>query len=153
MAYLTQTDLESAMTPARVLAAFDDDNTGVVDPTALAAVLLRASNLVDGAIARSYKGTFPMASPPPALVKEAATLYAMALSIERIPEYGARYGEKHTLLMREAAEKLCERIATGMAKMVDAPPPTASTVVSGGVVTTYSPQITVSNGATSTGDY
>ena len=153
MAYLTQTDLENRLGAPRVLALYDDDNSGTVNATALAAVLATASDLVDGTIARSYTGTFPMASPQPALVKEAATLYAMALSFERKPEFSLRLDESYLDKIRKGADTLCERIATGLAKMVDAPPPTASAVLTGGVVSTFTPQMTVINGASNTGDF
>lgn len=153
MAYLDQTDLENAMTAPRVLALYDDDDSGTVNADALASVLQRASDLVDGHIARSYTGTFPMPSPQPVLCKEAALLYAQALTIERGGEYGARYGEKHTLDMRKEAEKMCEKIATGLLKLVDAPPPAATSVLTGGLVTTYTPQLNVVDGVSNTGDF
>lgn len=153
MAYLTQTDLENRLSRAKVLAIYDDDNDGVVNQAALDAVLQTASDLVDGTIARSYTGTFPMASPPPVLAKEAAVLYAMALSIERAPEFLAQYGDKYLFAMRDQADKLCERIATAMTKMVDAPPPVASSVISGGIVQSSTTMFTVVNGSSSTGDF
>lgn len=153
MAYLTQTDLENRLGAQRVLTLYDDDNSGSVNTTALAAVLATASDLTDGTIARSYTGTFPMASLPPALAKEAATLYAMALSFERKPEFAMRLDESYLDKIRKAADTLCERIATGLTKLVDAPPPTASTPILGGIVTTFTPQVMVVNGVPNTGDY
>ena len=92
MAYLTQTDLENHFGAQRVLTLYDDDNSGTVNATALAAILATASDLTDGTIARSYTGTFPMASPQPVLCKEAATLYAMVLSLSK-PEFAMRLDE------------------------------------------------------------
>ena len=153
MAYLTQTDLENRLSRAKVLAIYDDENDGTVNQAALDAVLQTASDLVDATIARSYTGTFPMATPPPVLAKEAAILYAQALSIERAPEFLAQYGDKHLFAMRGEADKLCERIATGLAKMIDAPPPVASSVITGGVVQTSATMFTVVDGSSSTGDF
>ena len=153
MAYLAQVDLEHRMTAQRVLALYDDENTGTVNAAALAAVLQEASNLVDGHIARSYTGTFPMPSPPPVLCKSAATLYAIAMSVERDHAYVAKYGEKHTLDMRKEAEKMCEKIAAGLLKLVDAPPPTAGTTLTGGLVISSGPQLTAVDGVSNTGDY
>lgn len=153
MAYLTQTDLENRLGAQRVLTLYDDDNSGTVNATALAAILATASDLTDGTIARSYTGTFPMASPQPVLCKEAATLYAMVLSFERKPEFAMRLDESYLDKLRKAADTLCERIATGLAKLVDAPPPTASTPILGGIVTTFTPQVLVVNGVPNTGDY
>lgn len=153
MAHLTQADLENRLGAPRVLAVYDDTNSGVVNAVALAAVLQTASDLVDGTIARSYTGTFPMASPPPTLAKEAATLYAMALTLERRPELGLRLEDNYLDKLRKAADTLCERIATGLSKLVDAPPPTATIALTGGVVTTTSPMLTVVDGVSNTGDF
>lgn len=153
MAYLTEADLVAAMSRSRVLACYDDDNLGEINAAALAAVLTRASHLVDGIIARSYSGTFPLAAPPPVLAKEAALLFAQAMSIERCPEYGARFGEANTIKMREHATKLCEHIAIGLVKLVDAPPPTATVALTGGLVVTTSPMLTVVDGVNNTGDF
>ena len=154
MAYLVEADLVAAMTRARVLACYDDSNDGIIDASALAAVLQRASDMVDGTVARSYSGPFPLATPN-AQVKEAALLYAQAMSIERCPEYGARFGEANTLKMREYADKLCERIASGLVKLVDAPPPTAGVSLRGGIVFTDGPRLisTNSDGTSNTGDF
>lgn len=153
MAYLTQTDLENRLGVPRVLALYDDDNTGTINQAAMDAVVQTASDLVDGTIARSYTGTFPMASPPPALAKEAAVLYAMALSFERKPEFALRLEDSYLTRLRTQADKLCERIATGLAKLVDAPPPVASSVVTGGVVQTSTTMFTVVDGSSSFGDF
>ena len=152
MAYLVEADLVAAMTRARVLACYDDSNDGIIDASALAAVLQRASDMVDGTVARSYTGTFPL-SPVPTLAKEAALLYAQAMSIERCPEYGARFGEANTLKMREHAAKLCEDIAVRIKVMVDAPPPTPTVALTGGIVTSGGPMFTVVDGVSNTGDY
>jgi len=153
MAYLTQTDLENRLSRAKVLAIYDDENDGTVNQAALDAVLQTASDLVDATIARSFNGTLPVTGATPVMMKEAAVLYAMALSIERAPEFLAQYGDKYLFAMRDKAEKICEELATNLKKMVDAPPPTPGLNVSGGYTLSSVQQLTVIDGLPNTGDF
>jgi phage gp36-like protein len=154
MAYLTQADLEARMGVPKVLALYDDTNSGSVNTTALGVILQTASDLVDGTIARSYTGTFPMASPQPVLVKEAAMLYAQALSIERKPELISRDDDSFPMKLRKQADTLCERIASGLSRLVDAPPPTAGVNLTGGLVFIDGPRLISTNpdGTSNMGD-
>ena len=155
MAYITQTDLELRLSAPKVLAIYDDDGTGI-NTAAVQAVCTAASQLVDGTIARSYKGTMPMPSAPPVLCKEAALLYGMALSIERHPESAARYGDEYLTRMRREADRLCERIASGLVVLTDAQPAlTPGPNLTGGLVFADGPRLIGTNpdGTSNTGDF
>ncbi len=128
MAYCTQTDLENRLGAARVLAIFDDDNTGNVNTTALNAILQTASDMADAIVARSYSGTYPIADPP-AMLKEASLMFALAMAIERRPEYAAQYGDSYLFGMRKQAEELCKKVSVGLVQIIDKPQPTKNKVL------------------------
>lgn len=121
MAYIDQTDLEAALSPATVLALFNDQNEGVVYTPALLAVLTRASTEVDSYLARDFKGPFPVPQTPvPAVIKNCTVEFAIAFSFERHPEYVHTYGEQFrgTTRYKRACE-MAERLATGLQETPD----------------------------------
>lgn len=121
MPYITQADLEGALSPATVLALFNDQDQGVVYAPALLLVLTRASAEVDSYLARNFKGPFPVPQTPvPAVIKNCAIEFAIAYSFERHPEYVHTYGEQYrgTTRYKRACE-MAERLATGLQETPD----------------------------------
>lgn len=121
MPYITQADLEGALSPATVLALFNDGDLGVVSTTSLLSVLVRASTEVDSYLARVYKGPFPVTQVPvPAIIKNCTIEFAIAFSFERHPEYVQTYGEQYrgTTRYKRACE-MAERLATGLQETPD----------------------------------
>ena len=153
MAYLTQTNLENRLGVARVLALYDADNTGTINAAAMVEVWQTASDLVDATVARSFTGTLPVSGTAPVMMREAATLYAIALSFERKPGAARRLDETCPTRTRDRADKICEELATNLKKMVDAPPPTPGLNVSGGYTLSSAQQLTVIDGLPNTGDF
>lgn len=121
MAYITKADLEAALSPATVLALFNDEDQGTVYMPALLTLLQRASNEVDSYLARSFKGPFPVAqSPVPAIIKNCTIEFAIAFSFERHPEYVHTFGEQYRGSTRYArACAMAERLATGLQETPD----------------------------------
>lgn len=121
MPYITQYDLENALSPDTVLALFNDQNIGAPYMPALLAVLVRASTEVDSYLARVYKGPFPVAQTPiPEAVKNCALEFAIAFSFERHPEYVHTYGEAYRSTTRyKRACEMAERLATGLQEIPD----------------------------------
>jgi phage gp36-like protein len=156
MAYITQTDLESALSPATVIALFNDQDQGVVYVTALEGVLERASAEVDAYLARVYRGPFPIAQTPvPAVVKNCTLEFAIAFSFERHPEYVHTFGEQYrgTTRYKRACE-MAERLATGLQEIPDwTLSPRGGNV--GGIVYTQGPRTIIDNpdGTTNNGDF
>lgn len=121
MPYISQADLEAALSPATVLGLFNDQDQGVVHAPSLLLVLTRASAEVDSYLARVFKGPFPIAQTPvPAVVKNCALEFAIAYSFERHPEYVHTYGEQYrgTTRYKRACE-MAERLATGLQETPD----------------------------------
>jgi hypothetical protein len=156
MAYITQTDLENAIGPAAVLAIYDDDGDLALSSSelaALASVLDRSSAKVDGRLARSYDGPFPL-SPVPKLVKYAALEYAIAYSFERHPEFVRAFGRDEHAIRLKRAEDMAEDIADAIEFLPDfAAQKTPGTA--GGVVPNNGPQLLVDrlDGTSLTGDF
>lgn len=117
-AYLTQTDLENALSPQTILAIFDDNNDGTADATPIAAVIARAEGQVHSYLSRAYPAlVFPLTGgdATSAVLKQAALAYAVPYAWQRHPEYmrmvGA--GENVTAPMLRAADEMMERLCEG----------------------------------------
>jgi phage gp36-like protein len=139
MAYIAQVDLENRLSQSTILQLYDDGN-GNVNTAAIAAVLQTASDMCDAEISGSYGGPWPAGTDPTtgkyaAMLREAATLYAIALSFERHPEYVRKFGDDNRARgMYERAAMLCTAIANGDKNIVEATPK-GGAIVRGGVVT------------------
>lgn len=119
--YATQEDLESALSPATVLALYDDEGSGVVNETALRNTLARASRRVDSYLARVYVGPFPVTQTPvPAEIMDAALEFSIAFSFERHPEYVHTFGEAYRAGSRyKRACEMMDRICQGQQEIPD----------------------------------
>lgn len=117
--YLTQNDLENAITPQTVLGLFDD-GTGTVNAPAVIDVCNRASAMVDSYLARVYKGPFPVVQTPyPEMIKVAALDFAIAYSFERRPDYVRTFGENPRAERWKRGLDMLERIADGLQELAD----------------------------------
>jgi Protein of unknown function (DUF1320) len=110
MGYWDQTDLENALSPATVIAIFDDTDTGVVNEVALAAIVARSDTEVNTYIATNYPDlVLPLAaSPTPNSLKFCSLEFGIVFARDRKPEYWskAQEGERD------------KRLASVRAKMV-----------------------------------
>lgn len=100
---------------------FDDDGNGVINQTALTAVLDRASRHIDSYLARVFVGPFPVTQAPvPAAIKLATLEFAIAYSFERHPEYIHTYGEHYRAKSRyDRAVEMIEKICTSQQEIPD----------------------------------
>lgn len=107
--YALKKDLESILSPATVLALFDDDARGSANVEAILDTLDRASREVDSYLARVYTGPFPVTQKPvPSVIKYATLDFAVAFAFERHPEYVHTYGEVYRASSRY--KRACERM-------------------------------------------
>lgn len=118
MAYNTQADLENAIGAARVLALYDDSNSGTVNATALSSVLARGTTHVDSYLSKQWDGPFPMPSPVPPIAAEGALLICIALSYLRSEEYVQQYGDGKKVELYKQAEKLCDELVKNQRRLV-----------------------------------
>lgn len=156
MAYATQADLENQLSPATVLALFNDQDTGAVHAPAMDAVLTRASSWVDSFLARVYRGPFPVTqSPVPAAIKDATIEFAIAFAFERHPEYVHTFGEAYRSTARfKRACDMMERICNGLQEIPDWLLQPKSLNI-GGVITVSGPRTIIDNpdGTNNGGDF
>lgn len=137
MAYNDQTDLENAMSPATVMAIFDDAADGVVNAVALEAVLTRADAQINSFIARNYPDlTLPLTSPPETL-KSAALEFAIVYARDRKPEYWSKSQEGERQARIKGAFEMAERYAKAEQKLFDSTEPKPANV--GGYVSSGNP--------------
>lgn len=154
--WLTQGDLENAMTIASVAAIFDDSNSGVLNEVAIASIISRAEGQVLSWMVaelgpapfsdevRTELGGDPM-------LKDAALQYAVIYSWDRDPAYVRANG-------KERVDRMAQAVAL-MQRILDARqrPPTVATPPAnvGGVVVDGANRIYVDSpdGSTNSGDY
>jgi phage gp36-like protein len=74
--YLTLDEVSAKVPPALLLEALDDNADGVLDEDAWAQVAASACKEVDGTLGQRYTVPFPEPPDTPALVSEAAILFA-----------------------------------------------------------------------------
>jgi len=154
--YVTQEDLEQALSPATVLALYNDLNNDSVNPTALEGVLIRATTWVDSYLATQYLGPFPVPQTPvPMMIKMAALEFAIAFSFERHPEYVLTYGESFRATARfKRACEIMERIISSQQQIPDwALQPKGKNV--GGIINSTGPRTIIDgpNGENNGGDF
>jgi len=80
MSYVTQTQIETAIPAPHLLDALDDNRDGVADTGLLTAIIAQASQAVDAFLCGLYDVPF---TDPPAIVKEAAFVFACELIYAR----------------------------------------------------------------------
>lgn len=140
--YISQTDLENALSPETMLALFDDTNTRVVSTTAVAAVIARAEAMVRSFLIGFYG--MPLAQSVDELVKHAALEYAVAYSYERNPDYMREFKLELAAKDRaDRADKLMLRIQAAIQKLPDQPNPTTAPKNVGGVVLDTGPRLSI----------
>lgn len=122
--YISQGDLESALSADTVLRLYDDGD-GQVDTLALDFQIDSAEAEVDSWILGNYDE--PLLVQADRLVKRAAVLFLIHLSFDRHPEYVRTFGEdKRHEGAYERATALMERIAKAIQRLPDQPGPPAN---------------------------
>lgn len=100
--WLSQTDLEGAMSVATVAAIFDDQNTGTLNTAAMNAVIDRGEQEVLSWLVDEFGPTLPTSAQLATdnFLKYAALEYAVAFAFDRHPEYvranGKERGDRFT---------------------------------------------------------
>lgn len=154
--YATQTDLENSLSPATVLALYNDDNDSQVNAVAIEGVLVRATNWVDSYLATQYLPPFPVTQTPvPAMIVAAALEFAIAFSFERHPEYVHTYGETFRAATRfKRACEMMDRIVASQQQIPDwVLQPKGKNV--GGIINSSGPRTIIDgpNGENNGGDF
>lgn len=140
--YISQADLEDAITVQTVARLFDDGATGVASTSAVNRVIASAEALINSRLMRSYpRLTLPVVQQPQSdLLKEAALMFAIPLSYRRRPEYVRTTGEssRGPSMMKDAFDFL-EGLCTGQQFLFDVPaePEPATT---GEIINTTTPR-------------
>ncbi len=104
MGYTTQARIETAIPPQHLRDALDDDGDGQADDGLLDEIIASASQAVDAALAGLF--SVPFADPAPAVVAEAAFVFACERVYDRrqITERNPWRGQADT--WRERLEKI-----------------------------------------------
>jgi phage gp36-like protein len=140
MAYITQAELQYALSSTSFIAIFDQDNDGVADEAVVDAVIGRASAMTDAWIAPVYRGPFPITQVPvPAMIRELTIQYCLAIAYERRPDYTRTLegGSSHDEDRWKRADAMGMRLQTAVLRIPDyvaqpAPANVGGIVVSGG---------------------
>jgi hypothetical protein len=116
--YITQTDLENALSARTIQAIYQDDpDSPTINAVAVEAVIDRAEAMVDSALLGFQ--IMPLVNPADRLAKAAALEFAIAFSFERHPEYVRSFGEEARKERWERAQNLLDRIQTGLRRLPD----------------------------------
>jgi len=156
MAYWDQTDLENALSPATVLAIYDDTASGVVSTDALTAVIKRSDAEVNSYMAINYpKLVLPLAdAPTPDTLKFASLEFGIVYSRDRKPEYWKNAQDKERENRLAEARKKMDRFAVAQQVLFDVPAqPRPSNV--GGIVLDQGQRVTIDSitGESNMGDF
>lgn len=112
MSYIVQSDLHALVPPAFVVEALDDDRDGLADAGVWAAVEAEAAGQVDSRLGGRY--AVPFGAPLPAIVTEAAKLFAA----EALYQRRGQSGENNPFTGRaNAMRKRLEAIGAGEAPL------------------------------------
>lgn len=142
--YIEQINLERALSPATVLAIFDDDPpTGRVNQEAIAEIIERAEAEVDSWLVGIYD--LPIPAPYDRLLKVAAIDFAVAFSFERHPEYVKTFGEEKRAERWKRGSDRMMRIRDGLQRLPDQPSPDTAPKNSGAVVYDHGDRTMVDN--------
>jgi hypothetical protein len=154
MAYITQAEFMFAISPAMVLAIFDDNSDGVIDAATVDSYIGRGSSMADAWIAPVYTGPFPITQTPvPAMIRELTLLYTLAYTYERHPEY-SRIADRGVADMLKRADEMGERLQSAVLRISDyAAQPKPANV--GGIVRDDAQRVIVTsaNGTSNRGDF
>lgn len=155
--WLQEQDISNAVGYPTLLACTDDDNTGAVNQTALAAIIDRGEQ-------ETLSWLIPEFGPAPInaivlaqlvadpLLKYAALDYVVAFLYDRRPEYVRANRQDDSAMRLKAAKERMERILDARQRPVTAPTPPANV---GGVVVDNANRIYVDSpdGSSNSGDY
>jgi len=153
VAYWSQQDLEDQLSPATVLAIFDDNNNGTVSGTGLAAVQQRSDQEVDSYLATNYpKLTFPV-TPVPVQLKWASLEFGIVFARDRKSEYWAKAEDNERQARLKEARAKMDRFAQGQQYLLATNEPKPSTV--GGIVVDDGRRVIADNpdGTDNAGDF
>ena len=117
---LTATDLQNALSVAKVTALYDDGN-GLLNSAALTENIDRAEQELISWIIASYGYPLPAAFATEPILKYCALDFLIGFSIERMPEYAkqAGIGTKENYFLRATERAL--RILSGIQNPLTAP--------------------------------
>lgn len=153
--YVTQAEVEYALTVPLVAAAYDDDQDGVVDEPALEAAIARASSMVDSWIAPVYAGPFPITQQPvPAMIRELTLQFVEALTYDRRPDLARITGSDVQQKRWDRANDMGKRLQSAVQRIPDnAAQPKPSNV--GGIVTDDAKRVIIAgrDGYANRGDF
>lgn len=142
-AYITASDLAAALGAQVYMQIFDDASTGdipTVDASAqVELVIERAHSEVLSYVPAIYES---LPTSIPTLLKSAELDYAVALSLERHPEYVRAYGEEAREKRWMRAEKKMGRIVQSIQQITDGAPAGRPGNV-GGVIRDTAPRVMV----------
>lgn len=151
-AFITPSDLRTALTARVYEQVFDDDGDGTVadDDPEVQLVIERAHAEVLSYLPRIWDKSLPTDVPP--LLKSAELDFAVALAFERHPEYVRSVGEEARERRWTRAERKMERIVDGAQVVVGNAPPDADTkpLMQGGIVYNANPRRTIVDGSDDT---
>ena len=129
MANITQAEVIIAMSPATVLAIFDDDNDGELDEDSLDRFIARGSAYGDSWVAGVYTGPFPLTTMPiPSMLAEVSLQYTLFFIYERHPEFTRTLGENQDQRWKRA-EGLGEKLAKSVQRITEMTPGNVGSVV------------------------
>lgn len=162
--FITQTELQSAISTPTMVAIYDDDLDGAVsgatDQAAIDLVLSRANAHVASYLPAHFVEE-PLDSYPngtPTLLKSAALDFAVAFSYERHPEYVRTYGNDKVLTLHKRADALMIRIQSGLQRFAEPqgsgnPDNIPVPRTNGGIVVTSGPRLFADDGIGGSGDF
>ena len=90
-------DLNKALSPAKIVNLFDDNNDGAPDTDPLNDVATRAESMVSTALLTEYTADQLADSANKEALRAGALLYAILYAFQRAPEYVKQYGEGRSL--------------------------------------------------------
>jgi hypothetical protein len=133
-AFIVQKDLENALSPAVVLALFDDQSVGTASATAIAEVIDSAEAEVRSYLVNPFGTPLPAAAFTDPLLRLACIDFAIVFAYERHPEYVRSQGETGKLESRwKRAKERMERIQAAMQRPATLDPSTKPSNVGGQV--------------------
>jgi hypothetical protein len=119
--YIDAGELEIALTPRTYVELFADDPvSGAVNLAAVAQIIYRAEGLVDSYLLGFYK--YPLDPDTDRLIRHAALLFAVALSLGRNPEYVRQFGELGKVSQYAEAHAMMLRIQAAKQRLPDVSP-------------------------------
>lgn len=140
--YLTQGDLENAISATTVARLYSDDTTGAVNTEAIALNIELAEGLFEGHLIGIH--VTPLPQPYDRLARLACLEYLKGLSFDRHPEYERKFGEssRGESAMKRAKE-LGMQIRAGLLKLPDQPSPATAPRNAGGLILDRGPRLMI----------